>query len=68
MTTQCFYCTEDGQPICPSCSILSCPQHLEAHRPAASCLLFRVEEREGVGRCCVAARDIEPGELVLEDR
>ena len=72
MTDQCYYCDCDcdtqAGPACRHCSITSCPAHLEAHRPGNTCLPFRVEEREEEGRVLVAARDIEPGELVLEDR
>ena len=70
MTDLCYYCGCDCQPgpACPHCSVTSCPAHLEAHRPSTTCLPFRVEEREEEGRVCVAARDLEPGDLVLEDR
>ena len=40
---------------------------LPVSRPGESCLMFRVEERPGVGRCCVAASDLQPGDLVMED-
>ena len=40
---------------------------LPVSRPGESCLMFRVEERPGVGRCCVAACDLQPGDLVMED-
>ena len=31
-------------------------------------LPFRVEQRPGLGRCVVAARDIEPTELIISER
>ena len=36
-------------------------------RPAETCLPIRVEERVVVGRCLVASRDLQAGDLVLED-
>ena len=72
MTGVCYYCDchcdSQVDTACPHCPVTSCPAHLEAHRPYNTCLPFRVEEREAEGRVCVAARDIQPGELVLEDR
>ena len=40
-------------------------QHQALHEEAGRCLPFTVATREIVGRCAVATRDIQPGELIF---
>ena len=55
MTVQYIYCP-------PSfCST----QHQSLHEEAGRCLPFTVATRDMVGRCAVATRDIQPGELIF---
>ena len=55
MTVQYIYCP-------PSfCST----QHQSLHEEAGRCLPFTITRLEGVGRCAVATRDIQPGELIF---
>lgn len=55
---------------CPDCKdVFFCQEdHLAFHRMEKMCFPYRVEEKDGKGRCVIATRDIEPGELVLVDR
>ena len=40
-------------------------QHQALHEEEGRCLPFTVATREIVGRCAVATRDIQPGELIF---
>ena len=40
-------------------------QHQSLHEEAGRCLPFTITRLEGVGRCAVATRDIQPGELIF---
>ena len=40
---------------------------MAVHRIEGKCLSYRVKEVEGKGKCVIAARDIEQGEIVLID-
>ena len=40
-------------------------QHQSLHEEEGRCLPFTVATRDMVGRCAVATRDIQPGELIF---
>ncbi len=69
--SRCFLCGEDaGCKICADCgSAAYCSEaHLKLHRPEQLCFPFRVDSREGVGRCLIATRDIQPMGKIIEER
>ena len=43
-------------------------QHQALHEEEGRCLPFTVATRDMVGRCAVATRDIQPGELIFRCR
>jgi len=65
----CFLCRSPSSVVCGECGAHSCsPAHGDIHRHAvAGCLPVKIEHRQGVGNCCVATRDISPGETILLD-
>jgi len=67
--TECFLCSKPSQDECKYCNLVGfCSEnHGILHRPESMCFPFVVETREGVGRVMVAARDVEPLELILWD-
>ena len=71
MHHNCYYCGEvrEDTTTCDLCDlqVTMCPDHAMVHRRFGQCLPFRVASMPGVGRCAVASRDIQPGEVILED-
>lgn len=83
MLLTCFYCSastgeeeEEGSKevqLCQHCqkvAVCSSEDHAGIHRPQGlgQCLPIRVEQSPEVGRFLVAARDIDPGEIVILDK
>ena len=59
----CFLCSRtDCDSKCEHCGLVYfCgDDHKRLHRPEQLCFPFRIEVKEGVGRCMVATRDIQP--------
>jgi hypothetical protein len=56
--------------VCDVCHRASfcCDDHGRLHRSLAECRPFRVETRQGVGRCLVATRNISAGELIFSEK
>ena len=65
----CFLCRSPSSLTCESCGATSCsPSHAAIHRhDRAGCLPIKIEQRQGVGNCCVATKDISPGQTILLD-
>ena len=65
---QCFWCGTEA-PECPACRATGvCEDHSAFHRQNGRCLPVRVVEKSGVGRCVVALKDLDPGELIFQDQ
>ena len=63
-------CGEPAESRCEDCDrVHFCgPGHRDLHRPQGVCRPFTVRRSESVGRHMVATRDIEPLEIILEER
>jgi len=74
----CFLCGITTEHVCPDCGVDACPLHIQFHQARGSqhstlglstkCLPFRVIWKEGVGRCVIATKDIQPLQLILQDK
>ena len=74
----CFLCGHSGPESCEPRAVVqqcsdcqlawSCSDHAKFHSGDGRCFPFKVSVREGRGRCLVATRDIQPGELILRDK
>ena len=70
-TMSCFFCrtTEiDSLFKCDYCSSQFCSAaHLWLHRNDEECYPYKIEEREGKGRCLIAAKDLKAGSLLFKE-
>ena len=69
----CFLCGTQSPHLrverCAACQLVwSCRDHQRFHSRDGRCFPFKVSVREGRGKCLVATRDIQPGELILRDQ
>ena len=67
--TVCFLCRSPASVPCDECENYSCSlAHAKIHKSVTSgCLPIKIVYREGVGNCCVATKDISPGNTILLD-
>ena len=68
---QCWLCAEPAETPCEDCDrVHFCgPGHRDLHRQrGGTCRPFTVRRSDSVGRFMVATRDIEPLEIILEER
>lgn len=67
-TGKCFFCNAECEETCDNCQIAFCSSnHLKVHRQSGKCSPWIVGTKQGVGRVVLAARDIQPFELVMRD-
>jgi hypothetical protein len=65
---KCFLCSAECEDTCEECDLFSCsPSHLKVHKQTGKCSPWLVKTQPGIGRVVVAARDIQPFELVMRD-
>lgn len=72
MLDKCFLCGHDRDLIsCPKCGqVAFCgPEHgsLHSDEELEECYPYKVDHKEGVGRCLVATRQIEAGQLIFKE-
>nr|XP_040573959.1 uncharacterized protein LOC121122947 [Lepeophtheirus salmonis] len=68
---ECFICLTPSESFCDHCKIPYCSEnHFQFHKSShnGSCLPFRAFYKPELGRYVVATRDIEPLEVILEDK
>lgn len=66
----CFVCSNSNSFVCEHChKVQLCRAHYAIHYnyDTRKCWPFRIDYKPGVGRCLVASRDIDAGELILTD-
>ena len=65
---KCFLCSAECEDTCEECDLFFCStSHLRVHKQTEKCSPWLVKTRPSVGRVVVAARDIQPFELVMRD-
>ena len=64
---RCFFCLEPAELVCETCrSVSFCgEEHYSLHKSSDGCLPYRLDSKDNIGRCMVATRDIQPGELIF---
>ena len=70
MVGACYLCESPTSRQCPTCPAFLCSDYCAALHTstAGACLPYRVTTREGRGRVLVAARDVAPLELLVEEK
>ena len=66
----CLFCGNDNATKCQFCHLVTtCQPHLPLHHDDYQefCYPFKIVQKDGVGRCLVAARKISAGDLILSD-
>ncbi|XP_023330630.1 protein msta isoform X2 [Eurytemora carolleeae] len=68
VSSNCYFCNkEEGIKQCTDCTIFSCTHHLSYHSRGGTCGAWCVKTVPGAGRGLFANRNIQAGDVVVQD-